>query len=163
MFGSFALPTWQSLATITRRVWDWARRQDTFWHQREHFGEAYKSTAVAEAEGVGIGVTALACWPPLQTFPNVPVNRNPTIPTLVEQVSRERAPEQEDDLGEALAGFEADTTSREGFGKVVFQLGHHIFGFTWVEGAPGQREKLTHAALALTACRCEVVTVMSSK
>ena len=65
-------------------------------------------------------------------------------------------------LGRQHLGEEADTTSRECFGKVVFQaaevlLERHIVGFTWIGGAPGQREQFTHAALAITACRCEVL------
>ena len=55
----------------------------------------------------------------------------------------------------------ADATRRDGLGKVVFKaadvlLERHIIG-TWVEGVPGQREQFTHAALAITACRCEVL------
>ena len=62
---------------VEKRTLD-SHSQETFWRHREHLGEADESTsqAVAEAEGLDIGVHVLT-WPPLPTFPYVPAKRNP--------------------------------------------------------------------------------------
>ena len=79
-----------------------------------------------------------------------------------QDVSRARALKQERDLGEeVLAWFDANTTSREGLGQVVVQaaeilLGSHV-DVVCPRVARSTAKKITHAAWATTACRCEVV------